>query len=241
MATLIGAKQQRKLRADLVQTITKSIKKNSLLLALFALATALLLAATNFLTKERIAESERMAAQQALFEIIPTDRHNNDLLVDLQPIPEQYWEALGLTDGGNIYIARFDDEPVAAIIPSVTPKGYSGDIAMIVGVNFDGKIAGVRVTEHRETPGLGDKVELRKSDWILSFNGKSLTNPQTEGWDVKKNKGEFDQFTGATITPRAVIQQIAATLNYFESDRERLLIAVQPQQPKASDQQQAMQ
>ena len=88
---------------------------------------------------------------------------------------------------------------------------------------------------------MGDKVELRKSDWILSFNGKSLTNPQTEGWDVKKNKGEFDQFTGATITPRAVIQQIAATLNYFENDRERLLIAVQPQQPKASDQQQEMQ
>ena len=104
-----------------MQTITKSIKKNSLLLALFALATALLLATTNFLTKERIAESERLAAQQALFEIIPTDRHNNDLLVDLQPIPQQYWEVLGLSDGGNIYIARWM-RASAAIIPSVTPK-----------------------------------------------------------------------------------------------------------------------
>lgn len=218
--------------------ITKSIKLNSALLAIFALATALVLATTHFLTKDRITEAERVAAQQALFEIIPTDRHNNDLLVDLQPIPEQYWQLLGLPEGGNIYIARFDEEPIAAIIPSVTPKGYSGDIEMIVGINFDGKIAGVRVTEHKETPGLGDKVELRKSDWILSFNGKSLSNTNIEGWDVKKNKGDFDQFTGATITPRAVIHQIAETLNYFESDRERLLKEIQPQQAKAVSNQQ---
>jgi electron transport complex protein RnfG len=221
--------------------LTQSIAKNSLLLAIFALVTALVLATTHFLTRDRIAESERVAAQQALFEIIPTDRHNNDLLLDLQPVPEQYWQALGLAEGGNLYIARQDGNPVAVIIPSVTPRGYSGDIAMIVGVNFDGSIAGVRVTEHKETPGLGDKIELRKSDWILSFNGKSLSNPYPQGWEVKKNKGYFDQFTGATITPRAVIQQLAETLNYFESDRERLLKIIQPQQPMAINQQQEAQ
>jgi len=221
--------------------ITKSIKTNSVLLAIFALATALVLATTHFLTKNRITEAERLAAQKALFEIVPSDRHNNDLLLDLQPIPEQYWKLLGLPDGGDIYIARFDGEPVAAIIPSVTPKGYSGDIEMIVGVNFDGNIAGVRVTEHKETPGLGDKVDLRKSDWILSFNGKSLSNTNRESWEVKKNKGDFDQFTGATITPRAVILQIAETLSYFESDRERLLNVIQPQQTQERNNQQVSQ
>lgn len=203
--------------------IFQSMGKNSLLLAVFALITAVILASTDRLTEDRIAESERLAAQKALFEIIPMERHNNDLLMDIQPIPEKYWSTLGLESGGDIHIARLDGEPVAAIIPSITPEGYSGDIAMIVGVNFDGSIAGVRVVEHRETPGLGDKVDLRKSDWILSFNGKSLSNPKPDAWNVKKEKGDFDQFTGATITPRAVIHQIAKTLEYFSQDKERLL------------------
>ena len=206
--------------------IFQSMGKNSLLLALFALITALILASTDRVTEDRIAESERLAAQKALFEIVPLARHDNDLLVDLQPIPEQYWLALGLDNGGDIHIARLDDQPVAAIVPSITTDGYSGDIAMIVGINFDGTIAGVRVVDHKETPGLGDKVELRKSDWILSFNGKSLNNPEISKWNVKKDRGDFDQFTGATITPKAVIHQIAKTLEYFEKDRERLLSAI---------------
>ncbi len=206
--------------------IFQSMGKNSLLLALFALITALILASTDRVTEVRIAESERLAAQKALFEIVPLARHDNDLLVDLQPIPEQYWLALGLDNGGDVHIARLDDQPVAAIVPSITTDGYSGDIAMIVGINFDGTVAGVRVVDHKETPGLGDKVELRKSDWILSFNGKSLNNPEISKWNVKKDRGDFDQFTGATITPKAVIHQIAKTLEYFEKDRERLLSAI---------------
>jgi len=206
--------------------IFQSMGKNSLLLALFALITALILASTDRVTEDRIAESERLAAQKALFEIVPLALHNNDLLVDLQPIPEQYWLALGLDNGGDVHIARLDDQPVAAIVPSITTDGYSGDIAMIVGINFDGTVAGVRVVDHKETPGLGDKVELRKSDWILSFNGKSLNNPEISKWNVKKDRGDFDQFTGATITPKAVIHQIAKTLEYFEKDRERLLSSI---------------
>ena len=203
--------------------IIKSMGFNSVVLAIFALVTALILATTNDLTYERIAQSEREAAQRALLEIIPLERHDNDMLMDLQPVPEQYWATLGLKKGGNIHVARDQGQPVAAIIPAVTPDGYSGAIAMIIGVNFNGSIAGVRVVEHRETPGLGDKVDLKKSDWILSFNGKSLVNPQADDWKVKKEGGEFDQFTGATITPRAVINQVLKTLQYFNDDRERLL------------------
>ena len=201
----------------------QSIRFNSILLAIFALITAIILASTDSLTRDRIADSERAAAQRALLEIIPLDRHNNDLLMDVQPIPEKFWPALGLKKGGEIHIARDNGEPVAAIIPAITPDGYSGNISMIIGVNFDGTFAGVRVVEHKETPGLGDKVDLKKSDWILSFNGKSLINPERDGWDVKKNGGQFDQFTGATITPRAVINQIAEVLQYFSEDSERLL------------------
>ena len=203
--------------------IIKSMGFNSIVLALFALVTSLILATTNELTYERIEQSEREAAQRALLEIIPLERHDNDMLMDVQPVPEQYWATLGLKKGGNIHIARDQGQPVAAIIPAVTPDGYSGAISMIIGINFNGSIAGVRVVEHRETPGLGDKVDLKKSDWILSFNGKSLVNPQASGWKVKKEGGEYDQFTGATITPRAVINQVLKTLQYFEDDRERLL------------------
>jgi electron transport complex protein RnfG len=203
--------------------IIKSMGFNSIVLALFALVTSLILATTNELTYERIEQSEREAAQRALLEIIPLERHDNDMLMDVQPVPEQFWATLGLKKGGNIYIARDQGQPVAAIIPAVTPDGYSGAISMIIGVNFNGSVAGVRVVDHRETPGLGDKVDLKKSDWILSFNGKSLVNPQASGWTVKKEGGDYDQFTGATITPRAVIKQILKTLQYFEDDRERLL------------------
>ena len=203
--------------------IMKSMGFNSIVLALFALVTSLILATTNELTYERIEQSEREAAQRALLEIIPLERHDNDMLMDVQPVPEQYWATLGLKKGGNIHIARDQGQPVATIIPAVTPDGYSGAISMIIGINFNGSIAGVRVVEHRETPGLGDKVDLKKSDWILSFNGKSLVNPQSSGWNVKKEGGDYDQFTGATITPRAVVKQVLKTLQYFEDDRERLL------------------
>ena len=203
--------------------IIKSMGFNSIVLALFALVTSLILATTNELTYERIEQSEREAAQRALLEIIPLERHDNDMLMDVQPVPEQFWATLGLKKGGNIHIARDQGQPVAAIIPAVTPDGYSGAISMIIGVNFNGSVAGVRVVDHRETPGLGDKVDLKKSDWILSFNGKSLVNPQASGWTVKKEGGDYDQFTGATITPRAVVKQVLKTLQYFEDDRERLL------------------
>lgn len=202
----------------------KSIRFNSIALGLFALVTAALLATTNLGTKDRIAEAKREVAKRALLEIVPLERHNNDLLVDTLDIPPAYWPTLGI-ENGQVNIARKGDELVAVIIPAVAPDGYTGDIQMIVGLNVDGTVAGVRVISHRETPGLGDKIDLKKNDWILGFNGKSLTNPKPEGWKVKKDKGTFDQFTGATITPRAVVQQVLKTLQYYKEDRERLLKA----------------
>jgi len=202
----------------------KSIGFNSVVLGIFALITAAVLASTYLGTKDRIAAAQREVAKRALLEIVPLDRHTNDLLLDTVPIPANYWHTLGV-DGGEVNIARQGDEPVAVIIPAVAPDGYNGDIRLIIGINIDGSLAGVRVVSHHETPGLGDKVDLKKSNWIVGFNGKSLTNPAPELWKVKKDKGAFDQFTGATITPRAVVQQVYKTLKYYNEDRARLLKA----------------
>lgn len=201
----------------------KSISRNSLILGAFALVTASVLALTHEGTKERIEKAERAAAQKALFEVLPEDQHDNDLLNATRPIPEIYWDELGLDNGGDMYIAEQNGAVTAVIVPAVAPDGYSGDIRMIIGINADGTISGVRVLSHTETPGLGDKVDLAKSDWILSFNGKSLEQPEPENWKVKKDGGSFDQFTGATITPRAVVQQVKKALTVFEENRAMFL------------------
>jgi len=207
-------------------SLARSISFNSLLLGLFALITATLLSVTYLGTEQPIADAKREVAKRALLEIVPLDRHTNNLLVDTVAIRAESWPMLGIEEG-VANIARQGDEPVAVILPSVAGDGYNGDIQMIIGINIDGTVAGVRVISHRETPGLGDKVDLSKNDWILDFNGKSLSNPPPDRWKVKKDGGNFDQFTGATITPRAVVNQVFKTLQYFKEDRERLLKAAQ--------------
>jgi electron transport complex protein RnfG len=199
-----------------------SITRNSVLLGLFAVVTAGMLAAVNESTKERIAQEVRIAQQRALYEIVPQHRVDNDLLMDTQPIPNEFWRELGLPSGGDLHLARHGGDVVALIIPAVAPDGYSGEISLIVGVNRDGSVAGVRVLSHKETPGLGDKLELNKGDWILSFDGTSLQNPQASGWKVKKDGGEFDQFTGATITPRAVVHQVKRVLDFVAAHEAEL-------------------
>jgi len=199
-----------------------SIRRNSILLGLFALLTTNIIAGTYLGTQDRIAEERRKAEEKALLEIVPANRHDNSLLDDTLAVGP---EAAGLSLRGDksIHIARRDGAVVAVILPATAPDGYSGDIDLIVGINRDGSVAGVRALAHRETPGLGDKVDLKKSDWILDFDGKSLDDPGPERWAVKKDKGVFDQFTGATITPRAVTAAVKRSLEYFASHRDELL------------------
>ena len=194
----------------------RSITRNSALLSLFAVTTALLLTGTFLLTRDRIAEEVRRAEEKALLEIVPRERHDNSMLDETLPVgPEA--PGLGLREEKRIYLARRGGKVVAAIIPVTAPDGYTGDIELIVGVNADGTVAGVRALAHRETPGLGDKVDIKKSDWVLGFNGRSLENPPPSGWAVKKDRGVFDQFTGATITPRAVVAATLRALQYADS------------------------
>lgn len=206
--------------------LLQSVSKNSLLLGLFALVIATGLALTHSGTRDRIEQAERAARQSALFEIVPPEQHDNDLLLDVLPVPEHAWPQLGLKQPADIYIARRQGEVIAVIIPAVAPDGYSGDISLITGVNRDLGIAGVRVVNHNETPGLGDKLELKKGPWILSFNGHSLGSLAPEYWAVSKDGGVFDQFTGATITPRAVVNQVKRVLEFAESHRDLLFAPV---------------
>jgi electron transport complex protein RnfG len=202
--------------------IGRTMGRNSLLLALFAVLTTGVIAGTYLGTRERIAESQRAAEQRALLEIVPIERHDNELLDDTLAVgPET--EMLRLKKEKQIYIARQDGEVIAVILPVTAPDGYSGRIELIVGVNRDGSVAGVRALQHRETPGLGDKVDIKKSDWVLDFNGRSLKEPPEAQWTVKKDGGVFDTFTGATITPRAVTAAVKRGLLYFDANRATLL------------------
>jgi len=199
----------------------QSISRNSLLLALFAVGTTALIAGTFLLTKDEIALQKRLSEERALLEIVPRSRHDNSLLDDTLPVGPQA-AGLGLHEEKHIYVARQHGDIVAVIIPAVAPDGYTGEIELIVGVNRDGTVAGVRALAHRETPGLGDKVDIKKSDWVLGFEGRALGNPALDGWAVKKDKGVFDQFTGATITPRAVVAATLRVLQFTEANRSTL-------------------
>jgi electron transport complex protein RnfG len=201
-----------------VREIGQAITRNGLLLAGFAVLTALLVASTYLGTKDRIDDAQRAAEEKALLQIISRDQHDNAMLDDqlAAPIGDPL---LRLPDLRFIYIARQNGRASAAVVPAVAPDGYSGSIDIIVGVNRDGSVAGVRVLQHRETPGLGDAIDHRKSDWLEDFRGRSLQDPDEAQWTVRKDGGVFDQFTGATITPRAVVQATARALSYVEQNR----------------------
>ncbi len=199
----------------------RSILRNSLILGLFAIFTVGLIAFIQQATSERIAAEQQRMQMRALNEILPDDQHDNDLLQDTFSIDDRRY--LQLPAPATAWRARRSGEVIAVILPVVTQDGYSGRIDLLVGIRANGELAGVRVVNHRETPGLGDKFEVAKGNWIFSFDGKSLSMPAPEGWAVRKDGGEFDQFTGATITPRAVVQAIYQALRYFEQQRGELL------------------
>ncbi|HHR1155935.1 electron transport complex subunit RsxG [Raoultella ornithinolytica] len=182
----------------------KSMRKHGITLALFAAGSTGLTAAINELTKSTIAE-QAATQQKALFnQVLPADRYNNDLLQSCYLVT-----APPLGKGQHkIWIAKYNDAPVGVVMEATAPDGYSGAIQLLVAADFKGTVLGTRVTEHHETPGLGDKIELRLSDWITHFAGKVIHGSGDSHFAVKKDGGDFDQFTGATITPRAVVNAV---------------------------------
>mgnify|MGYP006271451641 FL=1 len=190
------------------------------ILALFAVAGTSLVALTHEATDERIAANQRAATLATLHELVPEERYDNDPVTDAITVTDR--QALGSREPLTVYRARRDGEPVAAVLTAVAPDGYGGPIRLLVAINHDGTLAGVRVVNHSETPGLGDAIEAERSDWIHDFAGRSLGNPPLEDWRVEKDGGTFDQFTGATITPRAVVAAVRRALQYYEEHRREL-------------------
>lgn len=207
-----------------------SIWKHSGSLGLFALLAAILLAVVHSGTLERIQAQQLAAERRALAAVMPADMHDNDLLAAAiiigprqgRPDPYARSDLLQLTQPRTAYIARRDENFAGAILPVEAHDGYSGDILVLVGVLADGRISGVRVLAHQETPGLGDKIDAEISDWILGFNSKSLVNPPPPRWQVVKDGGDFDQLVGATVTPRAVVNAVMRALQFFETNQQLL-------------------
>ncbi len=200
----------------------EAMKKAGSSLAFFAFICVVLVATTNNLTKQKIADNQAKMLLKALNEITPEDSYDNDLANSKKIIAAS---ENGFNHDTPVYLATRKGKPVSAIFEVTTLKGYGGAITLLLGINAkDKSVKGLRVIQHHETPGLGDKMEIRKSDWVLGFNGKSLGNPDIEQWQVKKDGGEFDQFTGATITPRAIVNVARSTLLYAQKNMDKLFL-----------------
>mgnify|MGYP000034593847 FL=1 len=200
--------------------IKTKILKVGLMLALFAIGATSLVSLTEANTRDKILDNERQTLLAAINALVDSSEYDNDILTDTLLIPGV--RQLGTKDFTKVYRARKDSRPIAAVFTSIAPNGYNGKIKLLVGVYSDGTLAGVRVIKHKETPGLGDKIDVKKADWILKFKGLSLTNPSESRWKVKKDGGEFDQFTGATITPRAIVTAVKKALQYFDKNHDEL-------------------
>lgn len=200
-------------------------------LVVFAIAGTAMLAFTHGRTEPVITRS-RQAEKLALIEqVLPSRLYNNDLLASERRVPGD--ALLGTRRPSAVWVARRGDAFAGVVLEAVAPDGYSGDIGLLVGIDAAGTVTGVRVTGHRETPGLGDYIDRAKSPWVEQFAGKSLDNPPPRAWRVAKDGGVFDARAGATITPRAVIKAVRGALEYFAGHRKALAAPVNQEENDA--------
>jgi len=194
--------------------------KPVLTLVLLAAVLTVLIVLIAGITRERIVRNEQAWIQQRLDALVPPATHDNDLLDD--SIAVRSPELLGTAQPVRIYRARHGGVPVAAVIRAIAPDGYRGPIELLVAIAPDNRLIGVQVIRHNETPGLGDAFESRDVHWLDRFRGRSLTDPPTQRWTVRRDGGDFDAFTGATITPRAIIKAVRNALDYYQRNSQRI-------------------
>ncbi len=202
------------------ESLKQIVIKMAALLFLFTAIGTAVVALSYDVTKNQITENQKQTLLKQLNALISTDLYDNDLLNDKIDITDK--ENLGTTSPVTFYRARKQNKPQAIIFMPVAPDGYGGSIQLLVGITIEGTLLGVRVVSHQETPGLADGIEEKRSKWIYSFNGLSLEYPPLEKWNVKKDGGIFDQFTGATITPRAIVKAVKKSLVFFQNKKEQL-------------------
>ncbi|MBU2223053.1 MAG: electron transport complex subunit RsxG [Gammaproteobacteria bacterium] len=195
----------------------KYISKNALLLATAAAACVLLVASVNQLTAPKIAEQIELEKLKLLQEVLPAGAASAELLQDCLVLQQP---TVLFQNDAKTYRWRQNGELRAYVIETTAPDGYSGNIQLLAAITPDGTVLGVRTLSHKETPGLGDKIEMRKSSWMDSFRQKKLQSADDRRFAVKKDGGQFDQFTGATITPRAVVAAVKRTALYLKQHPE---------------------
>lgn len=209
-----------------MKQILRISSRTSAVLLIFVVVFTSLLALTYALTRDSILASRAAHKMRLIDEVLPREAYDNDLLNSGRPQPGT--PELGTDDTTMLYLARREGRPVAVVMEAVAPNGYAGAIRLVVGVRIDGSepvILGVRVSEHRETPGLGDYIEPRKDrnkahPWITQFDQLSLSARSPERWQVKKDGGDFDAVTGATISARAVVGATGRALRWATTQRE---------------------
>lgn len=204
------------LPAELLRTMARAVG----LLVAVAVAGVAVVSFTHLQTREHIATRQHEQTLRQLDAVLPAAAYTNNPAEETVTIDDG---RLGTGKAVTAYRARHNGEPVAVILPVTAPDGYTGPIELLVAIRADGSVAGVRVLNHRETPGLGDAIESARSDWLEGFEDRSLGDPPREGWTVHRRGGEFDGISGATITARAVIQAVARALDVFEDRRDELL------------------
>jgi electron transport complex protein RnfG len=200
-----------------------SIIKSGATLAVIAAICTALVAATYHFTVDRIAANDKALLEQSLQPALSDIFYDGGVSESRLVIPPPH--ELPGSEAALIYRVYANDEPVAALFAVTARDGFSGPIRILVGVNFDGAVTGVRILRHRETPGLGDKIESKRSDWVHQFAGRSLLDPVVARWTIKRDGGEFDQLTGASVTPRAVVKAMRETLIYFDANRDAIFAA----------------
>ncbi|MGZ5051822.1 MAG: electron transport complex subunit RsxG [Methylobacter sp.] len=208
------------LEPDNLEQLRPQVRYQAGVLGGFALAAAVLLGIADLATRGSIQLRLEEDLKASLEEVVPAELHDNDLLSDVVVVPSA--DANIGASQTAVYLAKKQGQVSAVCFKFVAPDGYAGPISLVMGVDQNGEILGVRVIAHTETPGLGDKIEISKSKWVLDFNGKSLDNLTIEQWAVKKDGGVFDQFAGATITPRKVVQAVKRGLAFYQAHREEL-------------------
>lgn len=203
-----------------MKRLAKASVRSALNLLFFAVIGTAILASTFMLTHDLIAQSEEAEKLKLINQVVPSTQYDNDLIKDTLLIPAA--TLLGTEGETTVYRGRLKDQPSVVILEAVAPDGYSGKISMILAINYNGAISGVRVVSHKETPGLGDYIDFAKNSWISLFSNTSHERYQEADWKVKKDGGQFDYMAGATITPRAVVKAVHNALHYFEENRTML-------------------
>lgn len=203
----------------------KAIQKNANVLAIFAIVCTAVVGIVHSLTKDEIELQKQQQLLKTLSQVIDPATYNNEIINDCIMFSQTGSDKAAKSKNQTphaAYIATYNDSPVAMAITATAPDGYNGNIDIIVGIKTSGVVSGVRVLNHNETPGLGDKIELKRNSWITTFTDKKINGNPDPRWKVAKDGGMFDQFTGATITPRAVVKAVHNTVAYFNENKETL-------------------